>query len=236
MSNDYKSDVKSYSIKEWLEDDRPREKLMMHGGSSLTNSELLAILIGSGTKGFSAVDAARDMLRQHGDLNSLVKKSLSEIKKTKGIGDAKAVTLMAAFELGKRIEAEPFKLNPKVTGPNFIYDFYAPKMKRLDVEVFKVLLLDTSNRIVKEVEVARGILNQVTVHPREIFKTAIIESAAGIIALHNHPSGNTKPSGADRDLTERLHETGTIIGIPLIDHIIIAGDAFYSFKSENDVL
>ncbi len=236
MSNPYKTESKSFTIKEWNEDDRPREKLMAHGGSALSNSELLAILIGSGTKGFSAVDAARDMLKLHGNLNSLVKKSLNEIKQTKGIGDARAITLMAAFELGRRIESESISEKPKVTGPDTIYSLLAPKMRHLDVEVFKVLLLDTSNKILKEIDVAKGILNQVSVHPREIFKQAIIESAASIIAVHNHPSGNNTPSSADRDLTERLRDTGSIIGINLIDHIIIAGDTYYSFKGNNDVL
>ncbi len=236
MSEEYQLNKKSFTIKEWDEDDRPREKLMHYGPSSLSNSELLAILIGSGTKGFSAVDAARDMLKQHGNLNSLVKKSLNEIKKTKGIGDARAITLMAAFELGRRIEAEPLNSKPKVTGPELVYELFAPKMRHLDVEVFKVLLLDTGNKILKEIDVAKGILNQVSVHPREIFKQAIIESAASIIAVHNHPSGNNTPSGADRELTERLRDTGTIIGISLIDHIIIAGDSYYSFKGNNDVL
>ncbi len=236
MGEEYKIQKKNFTIKELQEEDRPREKLMKYGKSALTDSELLAILIGSGTVGFSAIDAAQEMIGRYGGLNKLARRSLGEIKQTKGIGDAKAITLMAAFEMGKRIESKPIDKKEKITSPEIIYKIFGPKMRDYDVEIFKVLLLDNANQIIKDIDVAKGTINQVTVHPREIFRSAITESAASIIAIHNHPSGNLTPSIQDRNLTKRILDTGVIIGIPLIDHIIIAGDEFYSFKGNSDVI
>jgi DNA repair protein RadC len=206
MSENYNAENRYFSIKEWQEDDRPREKLVRFGSASLSESELLAILIGSGASGFSALDAAKDMLKKHGGLNKLTGKTLGEIKQTRGIGTVKAITLLAAFELGRRIESAPIDKRLAIKSPDQIYEIFGPKMRNLEVEVFKVLLLSTSNKIIREIDIAKGILNQVLVHPREIFKPAITENAASIIVMHNHPSGKNEPSKEDINLTNTLQK------------------------------
>jgi DNA repair protein RadC len=220
------------SIKEWREDDRPREKLKMHGANTLSDAELLAILIRTGTKGYSAIDAAKDLLESHENLTNLASCDLSEFRRIKGLGETKAITLAATFEIGKRIETGPVNKFNKVSQPEDIAKIYIPKYRGARTEIFKVLLLNTANKIFREVNVTEGILNASIVHPREVFRLAITESAASIILMHNHPSGNPDPSEEDRKITRQMIEASKIIEIKVLDHIIIAGDTFTSFAKE----
>ncbi len=220
------------SIRYWKEDERPRERLQRHGSHSLSDAELLAILISSGTKGFSALDAARKMLDDYFSLTNLSACDLSEIKKVKGLGLAKATKLAAAFELAKRIKAEPFSPKKIFRGPEDVAGYYITRFFGERVEIFKILLLSSANQIIREAEISKGTLNSSVVHPREVFRLAITESAAAIILIHNHPSGNSEPSKEDILITKQITEAGKIIDIKVLDHIIIAGDSFTSFAQK----
>ncbi|MFA6569881.1 MAG: DNA repair protein RadC [Bacteroidota bacterium] len=216
-------------IRNWRQDERPRERLATHGSESLSDAELLAILISSGTKGFSALDAGRDLLEKYSSLSNLASCDLSELKKTKGLGPAKAVKLVAAFEIAKRVKAEPFSSKKNIRTPADIANYYIPKFHGEKKEKFYTLLLSSANKIIREVQVSEGTLNGSTVHAREVFKIAISESAASIILMHNHPSGSPEPSPEDIGITKQLVEAGNIVGIKVLDHLIIAGDSYTSF-------
>lgn len=217
------------TIKELSEDDRPRERLIKFGASNLSDSELLAIIIRSGSKGYSAIDISRDLIEKYSSLSNLSSCDFSEFKKLKGLGETKAVTLAATFEIGKRIQSEPFELLAKIKNPQDIANYYIPKLRSEKVETFRTLLLNSSNKIFREIIITQGLLNASLVHPREVFKTAISESAANIILLHNHPSGNPEPSKEDVHITKQLVDAGKIIGIGIYDHIIVAGNSYRSF-------
>ncbi len=220
------------AIRDWREDDRPRERLMKHGAETLSDAELLAILIGSGTIGFSAIDAAKILLDRHGNVTRLAACDLSEFKQIKGLGDAKAVTLAAAFELSKRVQSEPFMEKKALNSPEQAASYFIPRLRGARTEVFRTLLLNSSNQLFREVPISEGSLNSSVVHPREVFRIAITESAASIILMHNHPSGNTTPSKEDISITKNLVEAGKIVDIKVLDHIIIAGDSFISLAQE----
>ncbi|MFC1492462.1 DNA repair protein RadC [candidate division KSB1 bacterium] len=223
------------TIKDWPEDERPREKLLKFGPSQLSDAELLAILLGSGSTETTAVDLARYMLSKDNSLKRLSERAVGELKEFKGIGDAKAVTLKAAFELGRRLAARGPEQNEKVVTPWSVAEKYIPMLESLKQEEFRVLHLSSSNSIIGEEVVTKGSLNASIVHPREVFKKAITDSAASIIVIHNHPSGNPEPSREDRQVTEKLKNAGEIVGIELIDHIVIAGKKYFSF-AENKIL
>ncbi len=216
-------------ITEWLVTERPREKLLKYGAQILTDAELIAILIRSGTKKNTAVDIAKTMLKDYGTIGRLVTRSVADIKKYKGIGNAKAVALSAAFEIGRRAAISNSGRKYKIVSPTDVVNRYISQMRDLKQEVFITLLLDSANNLLKEVEITRGTLNSSLVHPREVFNAAIIEPAAAIILLHNHPSGNSEPSSEDIQITRQLVEASKIIGIPIHDHIILAGNSFTSF-------
>ncbi|MCX6153423.1 MAG: DNA repair protein RadC [Candidatus Kapabacteria bacterium] len=218
------------SIRNWREDERPRERLVKHGSSVLSDSELLTILIGNGTRNFSAYDAARALLDKYKSLDRLVNADLSEFRSIPGIGFAKSIILSAAFELSKRIQSEPFDLK-SIRSAEDIAQHYIPKLRPLKKEIFLVLLLNSSNKIIREEIVSEGILTSSLVHPREVFRCAITENAASVILLHNHPSGNPEPSKEDIIVTQNLKKAGDIIGIKVEDHIIIAGDSYFSMLS-----
>jgi len=223
VENNYKN------IKSLNEDDRPREKLRMHGAGALSDSELLAILIMSGSKGYSAIDVAVDLIKKYNGFSNLASYDYSEFKKFKGLGEVKAITLAAAFEIGRRCQAEPLKPLKRINKPADIANHFIPKLRDEKTETFRILLMNSSNKIFREVVVSQGILNASLVHPREVFKIAISESAASIILLHNHPSANPEPSQEDLNITRQLVEAGEIIGIKVYDHIIIAGSEYRSF-------
>lgn len=217
----------SKSIKEWSEDDRPREKLAKYGSENLSNSELLAILIGSGSKGFSALDAAKELLDLAGSINKLPELTISKIKKIKGLGDARAITLLAAIELSRRIKSEVIYKKP-ITSAEMLAKKYIPRFYGVKQETVLAILLDTKKRIIKDVNVSMGTLDSSIAHPRDIFRQAIENNAAAIVLMHNHPSGNPEPSHNDIAVTKKLIESGKLVGIPIIDHIIIGGDTFFS--------
>lgn len=229
LINKSKEIVPDRNIKNLRKDDRPREKLLSKGVSALSDADILAILIRNGTKGFSAIDAARELLRKHKNLTNLSVVDFSGLKQVKGLGNTKAVTLIAAFDLARRMQAEPFINKKKITKPDNIANIYIPKFRGVTIEVFKTILLNSANHIIRDITISQGSLNASIVHAREVFKVAISESAASIILLHNHPSGNPEPSKEDIEITSQLIKAGEIIGIKVVDHIIIAGEDYQSF-------
>lgn len=216
-------------IKEWPEEERPREKLLAAGPQSLSDAELLALLIESGTGGVTALDVARRLLVENQHLAGLAEKGAAELVRMKGIGPARSARILAAFELGRRIEGGIPRKRVKVESPEEVVRTMRPGFRGLRNEVFKALLLDSGNKIIRDVVISRGTLNASVVHPREVFKTAVDHLAAGIILLHNHPSGEAVPSAEDRKVTEQMMRAGTLMGIPVLDHIIVTEDRFFSF-------
>jgi DNA repair protein RadC len=222
------------SIKHWPEDERPRERLAKLGGEALSDAQLLAILIGSGSSGAkkSAVDICRDLLKVFGSLSNLDSASIHELCKIKGIGLAKATQIKAALEIGKRMASTRAGNTAKMTTSRAFVEYFAPFMKNLRKEVVKVALLDNKLKIIKDFVISEGSVNSSIVHPREVMIPAIKESATKIVLVHNHPSGDPSPSQADIEITHRVSKAGDIIGIKLLDHIIIGGTEFYSFADE----
>lgn len=218
------------AIREWREDERPRERLLRYGAVVLSNAELLAILIGSGTQGFSALDVARELLDRFGSLTELASRDVSELRAVRGMGIVRSVVLAAAFELARRLQAEPFAARRVIRSPEDVARLYIPRLRGARTESFRVLLLNAANQILREVLVSEGTLTASVVHPREVFRLAIVESAAAIIVLHNHPSGNSEPSAEDIAITRQLVHAGKLLDIPVLDHIIIAGESYTSLR------
>lgn len=224
------------SIKTWREDDRPREKIKIKGVRSLSDSELLAIVIREGTRNQSAIDVAKEILDRFIDLNNLAAADYAQYMQIRGIGEAKAILLSAIFEIARRVHSIPLPIRKKIITTKDVADYYIPIFKGYKNEVLRVLMLDTESKLIRDELVSKGILNSTLAHPREIFRTAIIENAASIILVHNHPSGNPKPSIDDLELTKSVDDAGRLIDIPLKDHIIIAGDNYYSFLLSGVIL
>lgn len=216
-------------IRDWPAKERPREKLITQGPEHLTESELLAILIGSGSGKVTAIDLAKRLLVEHKSLRSLASTGVGDLKQFKGIGDARAVAIVAAFELARRLHSSPEEVQHTIRTPSDVAGKFIPILRDLKQEVFLVILLNSANRIIKEVTITRGLLNSSLTHPREVFRHAIVEHAASIILIHNHPSGNLEPSQEDIAITKQLIEASKIVGIPVHDHLIIAGGGFTSF-------
>ena len=222
----------SYKISRWPKKERPREKLLQHGPQPLTEAELLGILLGKGTRRKTAIDLGRELLDQHESLQKLFTRSPSELMKVKGIGSAKAAVLSAAFELVRRLQSQSDSPKPSFKRSLEVANHYLPLMRDLRKEVFRVLLLNRANRLIKEVTISEGTLEASIVHPRDVFREAIIEPAAGIILIHNHPSGNPSPSEEDLRITKQLVEAGRLLGIKVYDHIILAGESYRSLADE----
>ncbi|MFZ4619861.1 MAG: RadC family protein [Bacteroidota bacterium] len=222
--------IRYSAIKEWPENERPREKLISRGAGALSDSELLAILINNGTQNLSAVDVAKNLLSEHRSLRNIGSLTVADLKqkRNRGIGTAKAVMISAAFELARRISVKSVENDAPIRSPEDIADRFAPQLRDLKQEVFMVLSLSSANRIIRERTVTKGLLNSSLTHPREVFREAILENAASVILMHNHPSGNLEPSREDIAITKQIVEAGKIIGISVHDHIIIAGDGFTS--------
>jgi DNA repair protein RadC len=216
-------------ITDWPTDERPREKLIRHGPESLTDAELLAILFRNGTGKITAVDLAKTIISEYRTLAQLALRNVQDICRFRGIGVAKAASLIAAFEIGRRTGAADRTGRRQIRSPEDVARIFQPLLRDRQQEVFMVLLLDSANHLLRDIQVTSGILNSSLVHPREVFRGAINEPAASIILLHNHPSGNPEPSGEDIQITKQLVEAGKIIGIPVYDHIIIAGNESTSF-------
>ena len=222
-----------YSIKQWAKDDRPREKLLLNGAATLSDSELLAILIHNGSKEKTAVDLAKDVLKLSKDnLSELGKLSVKELIKVKGIGEAKAVTISAALELGRRRQASGTLQKKIITASNDIADYLVAKLKDYRHEVFAVIYLNRSNKINHFEIVSEGGITGTVADPRIILKKALEEDAVSIILCHNHPSGSLKPSRADEDLTHKIKEAAKYFDIRVLDHMIVSDAGYFSFADE----
>jgi DNA repair protein RadC len=222
-------------IKDWPENERPRERLIKYGAESLSDAQLLAIILrtGSGEKGVLGLSMA--LLDSFKTLRNIDAASISELSSMKGLGTAKIAQIKAAFELGKRLMGEPSDGKPVFSSSHSIYSYFAPRFKNLKKEFFIGVLLDAKNRLIRECKVSEGTLTNSLIHPREAFKEAVKESAASVIFVHNHPSGDPTPSRDDIVITERLKSAGDIIGISVLDHVII-GDGKYVSLKEKGVL
>lgn len=210
--------------------ERPRERLWSLGAAALTTAELLAILIGTGKGGRSVLDVATHLLEgSDGSLRRLARRPPAELLRTEGIGPTKAARLLAAIELGSRLGREERPPVQRIREPEDVVRLLGGRLRDLQVEEFHLLALDSQSQVLRQVLITRGLLNSSLVHPREVFRAAIAEAAAGVIVVHNHPSGDPTPSAEDRAVTRQLTEAGRLLDLPLYDHVIIAGDRFLSF-------
>lgn len=222
------------TIKELIEEERPIERFLKVE-KNISNEELLAILINHGTKNKSSKELATEILAKVGKISELQNITLQELTKIKGIGIKKAVTILAAIELGSRVnQKKNLKMNQKITNASMIYEHYKEKFKNCFQEHFYCIYLDNQKRIIKDKLLFIGTINYSIVHPREIFKEAYMLSATSIICIHNHPSLDINPSKEDRLLTDNLKEIGKMLGIPIVDHIII-GNGYYSFCENGEI-
>lgn len=223
----------NFSIKQWAEDDKPREKLMLKGKQSLSDAELIAILIGSGSRNESAVDLSKRMLNSVGNnLNALGKLSLKQLMEFKGIGEAKAISIIAALELGRRRRAEETLELKKITSSQDVFEIMQPIMGELTHEEFWILFLNNSNKVIYKAQLSKGGITGTVVDVRLIFKTAFEQNATAIILTHNHPSGNIQASEADKEITKKLKLAGEQVEIKVLDHIIITENNYLSFQDE----
>ncbi|MFN4145828.1 MAG: RadC family protein [Runella sp.] len=220
-------------ILSWAEEDRPREKLLLKGKAALSDAELIAILIGSGTVELSAVDLAKVILqRANNNLNELAKLTIKDLTKIKGIGEAKAISIAAALELGRRRKESDNIHRPKITSSRDAYLQIQSYLLDLPHEEFWLLLLNRANEVIRPVQVSQGGVSGTVADPKIIFKMAIEHLASAIILVHNHPSGNLRPSEADKDLTRRLTAAGKLLEIPVLDHLIFTDGGYFSFADE----
>ncbi len=226
-------DYKNLRIKDWALEDRPREKLLSKGLKSLTDAELLAILIGSGQKNESAVEVAKKVLNlAQNNLNELGKLSISEFETIKGIGETKAITLISALELGRRRKLSESKEKYKIGGSKDAFNYMQPFLEDLSYEEFWVIYMNRSNRIIDQVKISQGGISGTVIDVRIILKHAIEKLASTIIICHNHPSGNLQPSKSDIQITSKLKEAAKFHDVELLDHLIICDSSYYSFADE----
>lgn len=224
---------KHFSIKHWSEDDKPREKLMLKGKIALSDAELLAILIGSGSRNESAVDLCKRILASNeNNLNQLGKQSIQQLLQFKGIGEAKAITIIAALELGKRRRLEEAKQLTQIKSSKDVFEHMQPLIGDLQNEEFWVLLLNNSNKIIQKIQLSKGGLTATLVDVRLLFKQALEHFATAIILVHNHPSDQLKPSEADKNITRKIADAGNVLEIKLLDHIIITEYDYFSFADD----
>jgi len=230
----FKGDTKG--IKGWAMGDRPREKMLERGKEALSDAELIAILLGSGNVNETAVDLSRRILKDVGNnLINLSQLSINELKKHKGIGQAKAVTVIAALELGRRRRFAEAAKQTEIHNSSEAFEYFYARMSDLKHEQFWVLLLNSANNVIKTEQIGVGGINGTLADPRRIFKTAIDNQATAIMLCHNHPSGSVLPSNTDRELTKNVIDCGKILGIKVLDHLIIGGNRYYSFADRNEI-
>ena len=223
----------NFSIKHWAEDDKPREKLMLKGKTALSDAELVAILIGSGSRNESAVGLSKRILASvDNNLNALGKLSLKQLMEFKGIGEAKAITIIAALELGRRRRAEETIELQKITSSKVVFEIMQPLIGELPHEEFWVLYLNNSNKVIYKSQLSKGGITGTVVDVRLIFKTALEHNATSVILSHNHPSGKLQASDADKEITKKLKLAGEQLDIKVLDHIIITEKGYYSFQDE----
>ncbi len=225
---------KLLSIKKWAEEDRPREKLLLKGKTTLSEAELIGIILGSGTAQMSAVDLAKQLLSEvNHDLNQLARLSVRDLMKFKGIGEAKAIGIVSALELGRRRKESEIQKNPKISSARLAYDLMKGDLMDLPYEEFWILLLKRNNELIRKVKISIGGISGTVVDPKVIYKHALAEMASFVILIHNHPSGNPKPSHHDRQLTKKLQEAGKFLDLPIVDHIIFCDHEYYSFADDS---
>lgn len=223
----------NFSIKNWAEDDKPREKLMLKGKTSLSDAELVAILIGSGSRNESAVGLSKRILGSvDNNLNALGKLSLKQLMEFKGIGEAKAISIVAALELGRRRRSEETVELYKITSSKAVFEIMQPIIGELPHEEFWVLYLNNSNKVIYKSQLSKGGITGTVVDVRLIFKTALEQNAVSIILTHNHPSGKLQASDADKDITKKLKIAGEQLDVKVLDHIIITELGYLSFQDE----
>lgn len=220
----------SFTVRDLPPHERPRERLFHLGAEALSAQEILALILGRGVRGESVMVIAQRLLSRFGSLRGIADSSIEELSEVNGIGLAKATQLKAAFELGRRLDGASCEDRKAVRGPKDVIDLLEGKLKGKKREHFLTLLLDTRNRLLRVATISMGSLDSSIVHPREVFKEAITASAASVIFVHNHPSGDPEPSQDDIELTRRLIEAGRIIGIDVLDHIIVGEGAYASLK------
>lgn len=224
---------KHFSIKNWSEDDQPREKLLYKGKNALSDAELVAILIGSGSRNESAVELCKRILQQNNNqLHQLQKQSIQQLMQFKGIGEAKAITIVAALELAKRLQLSETKELTKITSSEDVFKLMQPIIGDLPHEEFWVLLLNNSNKVIYKLQLSKGGLTQTIVDIRMLFKTALEHLATALILVHNHPSGQLVASGADKDITQKIKLAGNSLDIKLLDHLIITQTGYFSFADD----
>ena len=221
--------MKKLMIKDMLISDRPRERAIKYGISSLSNEELVSIILKSGTKNYSVKDLSNDLLSKVKSISELKNFTVSSLSKISGIGKVKAITLLASLELGKRVYYLQDKSNVKLNNSKKIYEYFKDLFIDENQENFYALYLDTKSNLISYKLLFKGTLNTSCVHPREIFKYAFLDSAYSIVIIHNHPSGDATPSNEDRELTSNLMNIGMIMSIPIVDHIIIGKNEYFSF-------
>ena len=223
------------SIKQWPEEERPRERLLKLGAEGLSTAELLAIILRTGSRERSALELARETLMRFSSLREIEDASVAEFSQIKGIGSSKVAQMKAAFELGRRLLQ--YGSSTEIRNPSFrnsreVYEYFRPGFYGLKKERFVCVLLDTKNRVFKEQVISEGTLTSSLVHPREVFRYAIKEAAASVLFVHNHPSGDPNPSSDDIKITKRLVETGKVVGINVLDHIVIADGTYLSLMEK----
>ena len=221
-----------FPITNWSEDDRPREKLMLKGKNALSDAELIAILIGSGSRNESAVDLSKRILNSVDNLNSLGKMSISQLINFKGIGEAKAISIIAALELGRRRRAEDVVKLVKITSSKLVFEIMQPIIGELPHEEFWVLFLNNSNKVISKSQLSKGGISGTIVDVRLVFKLALEAGATALILCHNHPSGALHPSDADKQITKKLKLAGDSLDVKVLDHLIITETKYYSFADE----
>lgn len=217
-------------IKTWPEEERPREKLLLRGPAALSDAELLALILrtGDASTNSSAIDQGRRLLQRFGCLRTLAGATVTELQAIPGVGPAKTAELMAVFELARRFGRSPLRPGDRYTTPQAVFAHYYEHLRDHKRERFIALLLDSKNRLLREVAISEGSLTASIVHPREVFAPVVRESAAAVLFVHNHPSGDPSPSREDLDITRRLKEVGEIMGVRVLDHIIIGNEGYVS--------
>ncbi|MBQ8462604.1 MAG: DNA repair protein RadC [Prevotella sp.] len=224
------------TIANWSPDDQPREKLRDKGTQALSNAELLAILVGSGYPGVSAVELMQQILKDcNNNLNTLGKMTIRQLTEYKGVGEAKAITILAACELGKRRQAEKPEERPGLTTATKIYNHMHPLMQDLDVEEFWLLLLNQNHRLIKKLRIAHGGISEVSVDIRILMREAVLANATIMAVCHNHPSGSIRPSAQDDALTQSIQQACQLMRIHFMDHVIVADGLYYSYHEEGRV-
>jgi DNA repair protein RadC len=223
------ADEKRTHLKNWPKEERPRERLLQQGADKLSDAQLLGIILRTGAGGKTAIDVGRELLDRFGGIAGIARAGISELCSVQGIGPAKAAEIKAAMELGRRHQ-RPTLAGASLCASQEVAEYFHPRLRDIKKEEFRCVLLDTKNRVIREETVSTGSLTASLVHPRETFKTAVRESAAAVIFVHNHPSGDTRPSQEDILLTRRLVQAGDLLGIKVLDHVIVGDGGHYSFR------